>query len=243
MSIIDLDDSIVCQIVQVAAFFNRFVNNQLSTIWNHEVLLEDTEQFPLLVTIVWIEEEGQVAGNICLIKVNTVCDDIRIHWVQIKETKTVLSFCLVTWHINIIKSRCQGKVSKWHLVAAARANQPVLLSQPEVRNSCLFVVFQNLLEKTKVVVQSYTITIKTKCRNRVQEAGSQTTQASVTQRRLQLNFFYLDQVFTSICQLLLHIIVKSKVDQVVRQKFTNQELCWNIVEFFLTSINWLLSAG
>ena len=114
-------------------------------------------------------------------------------------------------------------MSKWHLVAAARANQPVLLSQPEVRNSCLFVVFQNLLEKTEVVVQSYTITIETQGRNRVQEAGSQTAQASVTQRRLQLNFFYLDQVLASICQLLLHIIVKSKVDQVVRQEFTNQK--------------------
>ena len=32
VGIIDLDDSIVCQIVQVAAFFNGFVNNQLSAI-------------------------------------------------------------------------------------------------------------------------------------------------------------------------------------------------------------------
>ena len=47
--------------------------------YTHLDVYKRQEQFPLLVTIVWIEEEGQVASDICLIEVNTVCDDIRIH--------------------------------------------------------------------------------------------------------------------------------------------------------------------
>ena len=49
VGIVDLDDCIVCQIMKVAALFNRFVQNQLGCIGDHEVLLENTEQFPLTV--------------------------------------------------------------------------------------------------------------------------------------------------------------------------------------------------
>ena len=37
------------------------------------------EQFTLLVAIVWVKEESQVASDICLVKVDTIFDDRRIN--------------------------------------------------------------------------------------------------------------------------------------------------------------------
>ncbi len=108
--------------MKVAALFNRFVQNQLGCIGDHEVLLENTEQFPLTVWIIWVEEEGQVFQDICLVKINPISDDAAVNWVQVKEAQAVLGLCFVTWHINVIKGWCQIEVSKWNLIAFAGAD-------------------------------------------------------------------------------------------------------------------------
>ena len=222
--------------MQVASFFDGFVDDQLCTVWYHEVLLEDTEQFPLTVTIIWVQEEGQVASDICLVKVNTIFNNRWINWIQVEQTQTVLGFNLVTRDIDIIKGRSQCEVCKWHLVATAWTNEPALVSQPCIWNRFLLVVFKDLLEQTKVVVQTNPIPCQTKAWDRVDKAGCQTSQTTVTKWWFQFHFFDFDQVFTSIWQFFFNIVVKTQVDQVVRQEFTDQELSWDVVNFFLTSI-------
>ena len=183
--------------MKVAALFNSFVQNQLGCIGDHEVLLENTEQFSLTVWIIWVEEEGQVFQDICLVKVNPISDDAAVYRIKIKETQAVLCLCFVTWHINVIKGRSQIKVSKWYLIAFARADQPALVRNPVVWLGKLLVITENLFEETKVVVQTNTIPVETKSSNGIQEAGCQTAQTTIPKRWFHFHAFDLDKVFPS----------------------------------------------
>ena len=72
-----------------------------------------------------------------------------------------------------------------------------------------------------MIVETNTVTVKAKAGNRIQEAGSQTAQATVTKRWLHLHIFNGQQVLASCCQLALNLIVDTEVNQVVGQEFTN----------------------
>ena len=63
--------------------------------------------------------------------------------------------------------------------------------------------FKDLLEQTKVVVQTNPIPGQTKAWDRVDKAGCQTSQTTVTKWWFQFHFFDFDQVFTSIWQFFL----------------------------------------
>ena len=60
----------------MACFFFVF-DDQLSGVADHEVLLVDTQQLSVSVTVVRIEEQSQVLFDICLIELNAVMDSLE----------------------------------------------------------------------------------------------------------------------------------------------------------------------
>ncbi len=104
---------------------DRFVDDQLSTVETMKYCWKIRSNSP------WrslsSDKKRVRLRNVCLVKVDTIFDIWRINWVRCKR-KAVLSLFCNQAH-RIVKSRCQCKVCKWHLVATTWTNQPVI-SQP-----------------------------------------------------------------------------------------------------------------
>ena len=72
VSIVDLDHCVVCKVMKVAAFLCRFVQDELSGIGYHEILLEDTELTSVIITVIRIQEQCQVVKDVLFVKGNSV---------------------------------------------------------------------------------------------------------------------------------------------------------------------------
>ena len=72
MGVVDMDHSIFVQIQQRMALLFQFPQDQLSAGRDHEILLIEPQQTAGLVAVIGIQKGGQVTGDICFIKSDTV---------------------------------------------------------------------------------------------------------------------------------------------------------------------------
>ena len=68
VSVIDLDCCIVSKIVEVASAFHTFFENELGSGTDHQVLLVDAKHTSCIITVIWVEEQCKILGNIRLVK-------------------------------------------------------------------------------------------------------------------------------------------------------------------------------
>ena len=68
------------------------------------------------------------------------------------------------------------------------------------------------------------------------EAGGQTAQAAVAQRRFDLKLLNLVEVVAGSGELVFNLGIDAKVDHVVDQQFANQKLSRDVVELFLAIV-------
>ena len=64
--------------MEIITLVLSFLQNQLCCVTYHEVLLVDTEETTIVITIIRIEEEGHVLLDVCLIEVDGVISNYGI---------------------------------------------------------------------------------------------------------------------------------------------------------------------
>ena len=237
MGIVDLDHHMLIQVMQVIAFLIALLQDQLCAVADHEILLVDTQKLSGAVTVVRIQEQGQVFLDLVLVKTDTVArHDPLIHRIYIKQMQTVASG-IITRYINVIQHRVHGKILKRHLEGYRLLHQPALCGKPWILHLFLLVVHKHLAEQSEMVVQADTVARKSQGRNGIQKTCRQTSQSAVAQRRFQLHFLNLCQISSVFFQRVRHFIVHAEIDQVVGQQLSDQELCGNVIQFFLSFIS------
>ena len=84
VSIVDLDHCIVCKVMQVAALLCCLVQDELSGIGYHEILLEDTELTSVIITVIRIQEQCQVVKDVLFVKGNSIVNHGFICQINVK---------------------------------------------------------------------------------------------------------------------------------------------------------------
>ena len=131
MRVVDLHDGIVRQIVQVAAPLDGLSQDELGGVAHHEVLLIDAQQAPVLVRVVGIEEQREVAPHLPLVELDGVVGHKRIvHADQVKEAQAVLGLSPIAQDIDGVELGRDGEVSERDLEGLPAADEDVLLAQP-----------------------------------------------------------------------------------------------------------------
>ena len=157
--IVDLDRSIVSEIVIITSSCDTFRKNKLCTGGNHEILLIDTEQTSVFVGIIRIEEKSQVFGNVLFVKGDSFTDHGFINSVQVKKIQGVGS-SFISCNRKLIKS-CRVFLScqrYWENSVCSLSRTGI--GQPEIRSFILDIVFEVLVKKTAMVAKSYTVARK-----------------------------------------------------------------------------------
>ena len=197
VSIVDLNNCIISKVVKIASLGNCLIQNQLCSVAYHEILLVNTKLASVLIAVIRVQEQCQVVQNVFLVESNSVMNHGLICQVNIEKTK-MDCFVFIACNINIIHSRFQGKASERNHVSHICSSQPGLRSDPWVRNLMLKVVLKNLFEKSQMIVQSDTFSRKSKCCDRIQKAGSQTSKSAVSKRWFRLNGLNLSKGFAAL---------------------------------------------
>ena len=123
MCIVDLDHRVIRQVIQVASLCRTLIKNELCTAAYHEVLLIDTEQSSLLITVIRIEEQRQVLLDIFFIEINSVFHDRLVNRINIEKMKFIC-LVIVACHFNVIHSRVDVETFELHRIYRVSLLEP-----------------------------------------------------------------------------------------------------------------------
>ena len=219
--------------MEIAPLCHALIQNILSPVADHKILLEDPQQMSLLVAVVRVQKQGQISLNIFLVKGDPVCHDPLVHRINIKQMELV-SAVAVTGHRDIVQAGVYGQIAELHRIAHIPAGQPTVLLDPRVYGLLLQIVLKLLLKQPQVIVQSDAVPVQPQSGDGVQKTRRQAPQASVSKGRLRLRLLNLGQMLSGLLQLLLHLVIHPQIDQVVGQQFPDQELCRDVVQLLLS---------
>ena len=114
------------------------------------------------------------------------------------------------------------------------AEPRVAVTPPVVRGFHLLAIVKGLAEQTILIVEAVTGRRLPHRRHGVEEAGCQTSQAAVTQRRVCLFFQQIGEVDVVAFQRVADALVPAQVEQVVAGQATNQKLHRDVVNVTLS---------
>ena len=120
-----------------------------------------------------------------------------------------------------------------HIQLCVVAEPRVSITMPVVRRFHLVAVSERLAEQTVLVVQTIANGRLAHGCHGIQEAGCQTSQTAVTQRRINLFFQQIGQVDVVFFQHIANVLIPAKVQQIVTRQTANQELHRNVVDVTL----------
>ena len=229
VGVVDLDGGVVRQIMEVAAPGGALGQNELCTGRDHQVLLVHPQTAACLVGIVRVEEEGQVLVDGSLVEGNAVMDDALVDGVQIEQVQGV-GAPLVAGDRQLVQPGGVLLARQFHRVGGVGLFRPAVGSQPRVGLFVLHAILKGLMEQTKMVPQTYAVAGQVQRCQRVEEAGSQTPQAAVAQRRLRLYLFNVGKALSGSSQRRPGFVVQPQIDEVVGQQLANKEFGADIVQ-------------
>ena len=157
-------------------------------------------------------------------------DDALINGVQIEQVQGV-GAALVAGDGQLVQAGGVLLACQLHRVGHVGLLGPAVGGEPRIRFLVLDAVLKGLVEQAEVVAQAHAVAGQVQRCQRIQEAGSQTAQAAVAQRRFGLHFFNVGQVLACGGQGLAGFVVQTKVDQVVGQQLSDEKLCADIIQF------------
>ena len=229
VGVVDLNGGVVGKVIVIAAPGGTLVQNQLGTCGNHQILLVDPQLAAGLVGIVGVQEQSQVLVNGGLVKVDAVVDDAFVYGVDVKQVQGV-GAALVAGDCQLIKPCGVVFAAQGDGVGDIRLFRPAVGAEPGIGQLLLHTVRKRLVEQAKVVAQAHAVAGQVQRGEGIQEAGCQTAQAAVAQRRLRLHFLNVRQVLARGGQSGAYLVIQPQVDQVVGQQLSNQELRADIVQ-------------
>ena len=87
-----------------------------------------------------------------------------------------------------------------------------------------------------MIVEAHAIAGQAQRGDGIQEARGQATQATVAERRLDLEFLDLVEVVACGGELVLNLVVDAEVDHVVDEQLADQKFGGNVIELFLAVV-------
>ena len=229
VGVVDLDGGVVCQIMVVAAPGGALGQNELCTGRDHQVLLVYPQTAAGFIGIVRVEEEGQILVDGGLIEGNAVMDDALVNGIKVEQVQGV-GASLVAGDRQLVQPGGVLLARQLHRVGGVGLFRPAVGSQPRVGLFVLHAVLKGLMEQTKMVPQTYAVAGQVQRCQRVEEAGSQTPQTAIAQRRLRLYLFNVGKALSGSSQRRPGFVVQPQIDEVVGQQLANKEFGANIVQ-------------
>ena len=229
VGVVDLDGGVVCQIMVIAAPGGTLSQNELGTGRDHQVLLVHPQAAACLIGIVRVEEEGQVLVDGSFIEGNAVVDDALIDGVKVKQVQGV-GAALVAGNGQLVQPGSVFLARQLHRVGDVGLFCPAVGGEPRVGLFVLHAVLKGLVEQAEVIPQAHAVAGQVQRCQRVEEAGSQTAQTAVAQRRFRLHLFDIGKALADGSQCIAGFIVQSQIDEVVGQQLADEKFGADIVQ-------------
>ena len=185
--IIDLDGSIIGKIMIIAATGSTFSKDQLCTGRNHQVLLIYTQAAAGFIRIIRVEKQCQVFVDGSFVKGDTIMNDAFVDGVEVKQVQGV-GAAFVAGNCQFVQSGSVFFACQFYRIGYIGFFCPAVCSQPWIWFFVLDIIFKGLMEKSEVISQTNAVTWQVQCCQRVQKAGSQTSQTAVAKRRFRFYF-------------------------------------------------------
>ena len=107
---------------------------------------------------------------------------------------------------------------------------PAVGGEPRVGLFVLHAVLKGLVEQAEVIPQTHTVAGQVQRGQRVKEAGGQTAQTAVAERRLRLYFFDVCKALPGSSQRVAGFVVQTQIDEVVGQQLADEKFGADIIE-------------
>ena len=156
-------------------------------------------------------------------------DDALVDGVQIEQVQGV-GAPLVAGDRQLVQPCGVLLARQLHRVGDVGLFRPAVGSQPRVGLFVLHTVLKGLMEQAEVVPQTYAVAGQVERCQRVEEAGSQTAQTAVAQRRFRLHLFDIGKALADGSQCIAGFIVQSQIDEVVGQQLADKKFGADIVQ-------------
>ena len=203
--------------------------NELGPGGHHEVLLVDPQEASGLVAVVGVEEAGQAAADVGLVKV-----DARLRRggrvLHVEEVQAVGDAAVGPRHGDVPEHGGEVELAEGHGEALLRGDAPAGVLQPGVGDFRLLVVRQLLPEEAIVVAEPHAVPRQAQGGDGVQEAGGKAAQPAVAQAGLGLQLLDGGQVPPQLRQEGADLLPDAQGQQVVAQQLPHQELGGEVVE-------------
>ena len=207
MGVVDLDGSVVGQIVVVAAAGGALGQDELGTGTDHQVLLVNAQAAAGLVAVIGVQEQRQVLVDVGLVKLDAVMDNRLIDGVQVEQVQGV-GAALVAGDGQLVQAGGVLLAGQLDRVGNVGLFGPAVVGQPGVGQLVLHALREGLVEQAEVVTQAHAVAGQVEGGQRIQEAGGQAAQTAVAKARLRLNFLNVGQVLARSGQSVADVIVQ-----------------------------------
>ena len=214
MRIVDLYDRVIRQVIESAAFCHTFIQNKPCTVADHKILLINPQQASILITVVRIQKQSQIPGDVLLIKFNPLLHNTLIYSLYIKEMQLICDI-VVSRNFDIIHSGIQGHSPKADRIGHIRFSQPTLLLNPWIRGLFLQFLLKLLFKQAEMIIQANSVPVQPQCSDRVQKTGRQPSKPPISQGWLRLDFFDLTDVSAVSRENIPDLIVDTQIDHIV----------------------------
>ena len=229
VGVVDLDGGVVGQIMVIAAPGGTLSQNELGTGRDHQVLLVHPQAAACLIGIVRVEEEGQVLVDGSFIEGNAVVDDALIDGVKVKQVQGV-GAALVAGNGQLVQPGSVFLARQLHRVGDVGLFCPAVGGEPRVGLFVLHAVLKGLVEQAEVIPQAHAVAGQVQRCQRIQEAGCQTAQTTVAERRLRLHLFNVRKALSGSGQCIPGFFVQPQIDEVVGQQLADEEFGADIIQ-------------
>ena len=227
--VVDLDGGIIGQVVVVAAPGGALGQNKLGTGRDHQILLVDPQPAACLVGIVRVEEQGQVLVDGSFVEGDAVVDDALVDGVEVEQVQGI-GAALVTGDGQLVQAGGVFLAGQLYRIGDIGLFGPAVGGEPRVGLFVLHAVLKRLSEQAEVIPQAHAVAGQVQRCQRVEEAGSQTAQTAVAQRRFRLHLFDIGKALADGSQCIAGFIVQSQIDEVVGQQLADEKFGADIIE-------------
>ncbi len=152
MGIVDLDYRIIRQVMEGTPFFHALIQNHLGPVADHKILLVNPQFPPCLITVVRVQKQGQVFGDVFFVKGNPFFHNPFVYCFHVKQMQPI-GPVMVSGYRNIVKPGVYGQLPKPDRVRNFPADQPALAFHPGIGDFFLQPVFKLLLKQAQMVIQ------------------------------------------------------------------------------------------
>ena len=253
VGVVQLDHFIIRQLMQLVASQMVATQNIGHRAGALEVLLHQAQFFPRQMVVIRIQHLGQFFGvDTLLLRAQEIAvvefgQVERMGMFRLPQAQRLRDVIAIAKHRQIPgfagnhESRLPFAAfadftadAYLHIQRFVVAEPRIAAASPVIRRFHLLTVSEGLTEQTVLVVQAVTGRRLADGGHRIQEAGRQTAQAAVAQRRIGLFFQQVGQLDVVRLQRLAHSFIPAQVEQVITGQATDQELHRNVVNVALS---------